>query len=108
VADFETETFNKNRIMLENENLNEPQKPQLNISAKSYSRVLLFPHLPKWMRNSIKVSGLIGEEIAMTEKKLGKEKTQELVVQFKNEAYAQTGVNSDYIINKLRSARHGL
>jgi hypothetical protein len=88
-------------------NSNEPQKPQLNIGAV-ISRALLFPHLPKWVQNSIKISGLIEEEIAMTEKKLGKEKTQELVVQFKNEAYAQTGVNSDYIINKLRSAPHGL
>ena len=93
--------------MLENENLNEAETPQLNIGAV-ISRALLFPHLPKWAQNSIEISGLIEEEIAMTEKKLGKEKTQELVVQFKNEAYAQTGVNSDYIINKLRSARRGL
>jgi hypothetical protein len=71
-------------------------------------RALLFPYLPKWMQYSIKANGLIKEEISKTEKKIGKEKTQELIIQFKNEAYAQTGVNSDYIINKLRAARHGL
>jgi hypothetical protein len=30
---LKTKTLNKNRIMLENENLNEPEKPQLNIGA---------------------------------------------------------------------------
>jgi hypothetical protein len=30
---LKTKTLNKNKIMLENENLNEPQKPQLNIGA---------------------------------------------------------------------------
>lgn len=93
--------------MLENENINEPQNPAFLVGAV-ISRALLFPHLPNWMQNSIKVSCLIEEEISKTEKKLGKEKTQELIIQFKNEAYAQTGVNSEYIINKLRAARHGL
>jgi len=94
-------------MKLENVNLNKAEKPQLKIGAV-ISSALLFAHLPKWAQNSIKVSGLIEEEILKTEKKLGKEKTQKLITQFKNEAYAQTGVNSDYIINKLRSARHGL
>lgn len=85
----------------------EAENPALN-KGDVISRALLFPHLPKWMRDSIKVSYLIEEEIAMTEKKIGKEKTQELFIQFKNEASAQTGVNSDYIINKLRAARYGL
>jgi hypothetical protein len=30
---LKTKTLNKNKIMIENENLNEPQKPQLNIDA---------------------------------------------------------------------------
>ena len=30
---LKTKTLNKHRIMLENENSNEPQKPQLNIGA---------------------------------------------------------------------------
>ncbi len=93
--------------MNEEQNNNKPQNPAFLVGAV-ISRALLFPHLPKWMQNSIKVSGLIEEEVSKTEKKLGKEKTQELIIQFKNEAYAQTGVNSDYIINKLRAARHGL
>jgi hypothetical protein len=35
VADLKHKTLNKNKIMLENENLNKAQKPQLNIAAVS-------------------------------------------------------------------------
>jgi hypothetical protein len=33
---------------------------------------------------------------------LGKQKVSELIIQFRNEAFAQKGINSHYIINKLR------
>lgn len=85
-------------------------KPQNQHDAKLpfITHALLFPYLPKWAQNSLKVSGLIEEEILIAEIKLGKEKTRELIVQFKNEAYTQAEANSDYIIRKLRAARHGL
>lgn len=72
------------------------------------SRAFSYSFLPKWMQESAKIASLISEEITKTEKKLGKQKTEDLVIQFKNEAYAQRCVNHEYMINKLRAARHGL
>jgi hypothetical protein len=86
---------------------NKAESPAFLVGAV-ITHTLLFPHLPKCIQNSIKVSVLVEEEIYETEKMLGKEKTQELIIQFQNEASAQAGVNSNYIIRKLRDARRGL
>jgi hypothetical protein len=58
--------------------------------------------LPKWMKEIAKDQELINNEISKATKVLGKQKVSELIIQFRNKAFAQKGVNSHYIINKLR------
>ncbi len=63
------------------------------------------PFIPKLIQQQIEKQTLLQSEINKTVSKLGKEKTQQLVIKFKNEAYGQIEPNSDYIINELRNAR---
>jgi len=56
-------------------------------------------------KGELDIINSIKYEIQLTENILGREKTIELVNQFKNEAFAQVGINHLYIINKLRIAR---
>lgn len=92
-------------------NINEAQK-QCTIHSV-INRAFLISFMPKWVQNSIKIQGLMEEEIAKTEKLMGKEKTKELIERFKNEAFATPYVvNHEYIITNLHKAResfrHGL
>ena len=60
------------------------------------------PFLYKHLKAAIMEQSLIEKEIYRLEKKLGKEKVSDLVNQFRNEAFAQGGVNSEYVMSKLR------
>ena len=72
------------------------------------SRAFSYSFLPKWMIDMNKANIELQDEIELTRRKLGKEKTEELIIRFRNEAYRRVGVNHEYMINKLREARHGL
>jgi hypothetical protein len=70
------------------------------------SRAFLFSFMPRCAKSAIKINGLMKNEIAKTEKLMGKEKTKELITQFSKEAFAMPHVvNHKYIIRKLHEAR---
>ena len=92
--------------------MNTPLKPQLH-KHSVINRAFLYSFLPKAWQIYLKIQGVMADEIAKTEMLMGKEKTVELINQFKNEAFANPNVvNHKYVIAKLidarESFRHGL
>lgn len=71
---------------------------------KDVTKRLIVTSVPKWMQEQLKLQEKLSTEIHKCEKKLGKEKTAQIVERVKNEAYAQPYVNSEYVIKKLKEA----
>ena len=61
---------------------------------------------PTWLQSQQRDNEIIQDEIRETERLAGKERTKELLSQFKSEAYAKPDVvNFRYVISKLRETR---
>lgn len=76
-----------------------------NTFASELFKIFKFGFIPKefhkMAENQLKISGEIGIVISKLNKKIGKEKTNELLIQFQNEAFAGKEINANYIIRKL-------
>jgi hypothetical protein len=57
--------------------------------------------LPDWVKESIRINGIMNENISKLKKIVGEEKTKQLVNKFTNEAFAGKEVNHNYIIRKI-------
>ena len=83
--------------------LDEQQKAELGIGFGIF-RGLAISFLPKWMQEQYLISHIISKKVRMLQKKIGKEKSDELINQFKNEAIAGREVNHKYILRKIDEA----